>query len=238
MGIGAQSARDLMTVEVVTVPPEMPLTALAKLLAGRGISAAPVTDEDGKLLGIVTEADLLRRLAGTDDTLLGWLRALVSSADRQAAQYARTHGMAARDAMTTDLVTVGPEATAEQCARLMEQRNVKRLPVVEAGRLVGLLSRADLLRAVLEPPPRIALKEQPRDARIRSALRSEMLNQPWAATLHTMADVEEGVVTLSGSVQSEAIRHGMSVLAQRIAEVERVEDRLVVRPQFFPRGLI
>ena len=237
MSIGLKYARDLMTVEVVTVPPDMAVTALAQLLAGRCISAAPVTDTDGRLLGIVTEADLLRRLAGAEDSPQGWLRGLVSSADRQATQYARTHGMEARDVMTTDLVTVGPDATAEQCAHLMEQRSVKRLPVVEDGRLIGIVSRADLLRAVLAPP-RVAIKQQPRDERIRSALHTEMLDQPWAATLYTMTDVQDGVVTLNGSVHSDAMRRGLHVLASRIAEVERVEDRLVVAPQLLPRGLI
>lgn len=236
MDIGLKSVRDLMTAEVVTVPPDMPVAALAQLLAGRSISAAPVTDTGGRLLGIVTEADLLRRLAGTEDTPLSWLRSLVASADQQATQYARTHGLTAQDIMTTNLVTVGPEATAEQCARLMEQRTVKRLPVVEDERLVGIVSRADLLRAVMTTPPRIANKMQPRDERIRTALRAEMLDQPWSATLHTMTDVEDGVVTLNGSVHSDAMRRGLHVLASRVHEVERVDDRLVVSPHLFPRG--
>lgn len=230
-------ARDLLTADVVTAPPGMPVTSLARLLADRGISSTPVVDDHGTLLGIVTEADLLRRLVGTEHTLLSWLRSLVASADQQATQYARTHGLAVRDVMTQDLVTVGPDATAEQCARLMEQRHVKRLPVVEDGRLVGIVSRADLLRAVLEAPPRIATKTEPRDDRIRSALRSEMLDQPWATTLYATTDVEDGVVTLNGTIHSDAMRRGLRVLAERIAEVERVDDRLVVAPQLFPHGL-
>ena len=118
MGPDSLRARDLMTTEVVAVPPSTPATSLARLLADRGISAAPVTDPEGRLLGVVTEADLLRRLAGTEDKPAGWLRRLFRDPDRQAAQYARTHGKEAHDVMTQDVVTVDPDATAEHCAHL------------------------------------------------------------------------------------------------------------------------
>jgi CBS domain-containing protein len=235
MGPDSLRARDLMTTEVVTVPPSTPATSLARLLADRGISAAPVTDAEGRLLGIVTEADLLRRLAGAEDKPAGWLRRLFRDPDRQAEQYARTHGKEARDVMTEDVVTVGPDATAEHCARLMEERRVKRLPVVGDGRLVGVVSRADLLRAVLEPPAKLGAEGAPeRDARIRAALRKEMRQQPWAGSLYTFADVEDGVVTLHGFVRSDEVRRGLRVLASRIEGVERVEDRMEHAPLPFP----
>jgi CBS domain-containing protein len=227
-------ARDLMTTEVVTVPPNTPVTSLARLLADRGISAAPVADAEGRLLGIVTEADLLRRLAGAEDKPVGWLRRLFRDPDRQAEQYARTHGMEARDVMTDDVVSVGPDATAEHCAHLMEERRVKRLPVVDGGRLVGVISRADLLRAVLEPPEKIGTGAQGRDARIRAALRKEMREQPWAGSLYTFADVKDGVVTLHGFVRSDEVRRGLRVLASRIEGVERVEDRMEDAPLPLP----
>ncbi len=226
-------ARDLMTTEVVTVPPATPATSLARLLADRGISAAPVTDAEGRLLGIVTEADLLRRLAGAEDKPAGWLRRLFRDPDRQAEQYARTHGMEARDVMTDEVVSVEPDATAEHCAHLMEERRVKRLPVVRDGRLAGVVSRADLLRAVLEPPARIGTEAQAHDDRIRAALRKEMRAQPWAGSLYTFADVENGVVTLHGFVRSEEVRRGLRVLASRIEGVERVEDAPLPLPGEF-----
>jgi len=116
MGPDSLRARDLMTTEVVTVPPSTPATSLARLLADRGISAAPVTDVEGRLLGIVTEADLLRRLAGAEDKPAGWLRRLFRDPDRQAEQYARTHGKEAQDVMTEDVVSVDLDATAVQFA--------------------------------------------------------------------------------------------------------------------------
>jgi CBS domain-containing protein len=235
MGADRLLARDLMTTEVVTVPPSTPATSLARLLADRGISAAPVTDAGGRLLGIVTEADLLRRLAGAEDKPAGWLRRLFRDPDRQAEQYARTHGKEAQDVMTRDVVSVDLDATAEHCAHLMEERHVKRLPVMSDGRLVGVVSRADLLRAVLEPPARLGAEGAPeRDARIRAELRKEMRQQSWAGSLYSFADVEDGVVTLHGFVRSDEVRRGLRVLASRIEGVERVEDRMEHAPVPLP----
>jgi CBS domain-containing protein len=230
-------ARDLMTREVVTVSAGMPVTSLARLLADRGISAVPVTDAEGRLLGVVTEADLLRRLAGAEDVPRTWLVRLFRDPDRQAEHYARTHGREARDVMTSDLVTVEPNATAEHCAHLMEERRIKRLPVVaEDGRLLGVVSRADLLRAAMEPPARIGSEAQVRDARIRAALRAEMREQPWVDNIYISPEVKDGVVTLHGFVRSEAVRRGMRVLAGGIEGVERVEDRMEDAPLFLPGG--
>jgi CBS domain-containing protein len=234
MGPQSLLARDLMTKDVVTVPPNTPVASLARLLADRGISSAPVTDPEGRLLGIVTEADLLRRLAGAEDAPVGWLRRLFRDPDRQAERYARTHGLEARDVMTGEVVTAEPDATAEHCAHLMEERRVKRLPVVRDGRLAGVVSRADLLRAVLEPPARIGTEAQAHDDRIRAALRKEMRAQPWAGSLYTFADVKDGVVTLHGFVRSDELRCGLRVLAARVAGVERVEDRMEDAPLPLP----
>jgi CBS domain-containing protein len=228
MGKDSLLARDLMTKEVVTVPGKMPVSSLARLLAERGISAVPVTDPEGRLLGIVTEADLLRRLAGAGDPPVRWLRGIFRSPDRQAQQYARTHGMQAQDIMTTTVVTVGPDTSAEHCAQLMEQHHIKRLPVLSDGHLVGIVSRADLLAELLEPPERIGPEAQARDAQIRSALHAEMRELPWAQSLYTFVEVKDGVVRLSGYVKSEEVRRGLRVLANRIEGVESVDDQLEV----------
>jgi CBS domain-containing protein len=228
-------ARDLMTEAVVTVPPDLPVESLARLIADRGISSAPVTSAEGRLLGIVTEADLLRRLASSGDERPGWLSAFFSGVDEQAGRYARTHGRRAQDVMTTEVVTVAPDATAGHCAQLMERHHIKRLPVVaQDGRILGVISRADLLRAVLEPPPTIATSAQERDARIRAALRHEMREQPWAHSLYAFADVRDGVVTLHGFARSDAVRRGLRAMAGRIDGVERVDDQLQDAPFLLP----
>lgn len=230
MATEAPIARDLMTTTVVSVRPDMPVTSLARLLADRGLSAVPVTDATGALLGIVTEADLLRRLAGTEDRPAGWLLNLFSNPDRLAKSYARTHGQAAQNVMTRDVVTVSPDTTAAHCAHLMEDRGIRRLPVVEGGRLVGIVSRADLLRAAMEEPDRIGTPIAEGDAAIRAALLTEIRKEPWTDVFFMFPDVKDGVVTLHGFVSSEAVRRAMLVLAQRIEGVVRVEDHLAPMP--------
>src|SRR5215218_8042668 len=106
------TARDLMTPDVVSVPPETPVPAVARLLAERGISAVPVLDQAGALKGIVAGADLVRRLAGEEDRPRGWLAALFADPGAEAERYARTHGATAADVMTERVVTVGEDATA------------------------------------------------------------------------------------------------------------------------------
>lgn len=226
-------ARDLMTTEVLSIRPDMPVTSLARVLAERGLSSAPVTDGQGRLLGIVTEADLLRRIAGAEDTPVSWLRGLFSDASRQAQTYARTHGTTAQDVMTTQLVTVESGATVAHCAQLMERHRIKRLPVMEDGFLVGVISRSDLLRAALEPPEKPGTEVEGSDESIRRSLRKAIHEQPWVDTLYTFVDVEDGVVTLHGFVRSDEVRHGLRVLAGRINGVARVEDRMADAPRAF-----
>lgn len=176
-----------MATEVAAVPPSTPATSLARLLADLGISAAPVADAGGRRLGIVTEADPLRRLAGAEDGPAGWPHRLFRGPGRQAERYARTHGVEARD--------------------VMEEHRVKRLPAVgEDGRLVGVVSRADLPRAVPEPSAKLGAEPPQRDARIRAALRKEVRGQPWAGSPCTFAGNENGAVTLHGFVRSATRR--------------------------------
>jgi CBS domain-containing protein len=135
-----------MTAEVVTIPPDLPIIRIALLLCERGITAVPVVDPGGRLLGIVTEADLLRRLAAACDRPQPWLTALFTNPAIAADRFSRTHGFTAGEVMTVELVTVSPDSLASQAATLMERHGVGRLPVVEKGRLCGILSRRDLLR--------------------------------------------------------------------------------------------
>jgi CBS domain-containing protein len=225
-------ARELMSTEVVTVPPDMPVTAIARLLLDRHISAVPVLDAAGRLAGLVTEADLLRRIAAIEDKPQGWLSNLLGSFDTAALAYARSHGRLASDVMTRDVVTVAPEASAAHCAQLMEKHRIKRLPVADAqGRLLGVIARADLLRAALEPEAPLTGPHPDRDARIRAALRKEMRSAAWADSFFTFTDVREGVVTLQGYVRSEAVRRGLLVMASRIEGVARVVDETQLMPR-------
>ena len=215
---------DIMTRNVVAVPPDTPALAVARLLADRGISAVPVADSWSMLLGIVSEADLIRRLA-TEDTPepAGLLRSLFYDRDCAAAQYARAHGATAQDLMTKDVVTATEGMSAEHAARLIEEHRVRRLPVVHDGMLVGIVSRADLLRALVAP--RQAAEAALSDEEIRRAVLAAMREEStWADSFNTLVEVKEGVVTFHGFARGDAVRRALRVLAENIPGVKGVVD--------------
>ncbi len=217
--------RDIMSRKVVSVPPDTPALAVARLLADRGFSAVPVTDQWGMLLGIVSEADLIRRLATEDKPDdHGLLSALFYDRDRAAERYARAHGATARDIMTPDPVTATETMTAEHAARLIEEHRVRRLPVTQDGVLIGIVSRADLLRALVAPAAETS------DETIRGAVQAEMARLPWADAPYVFIDVKDGAVTLHGFCHSAAVRKGLVALAGHVPGVAAVHDRITEGP--------
>lgn len=226
------TARDLMTRRVLTVPPSAPVPDIARMLCDRGISAVPVVDKDGNVLGVVTEADLIRRLAGREDAPIGWFRALFINPASRAERYARTHGAVAADIMTQGAITVSPHASAAEVAHLMEERNVRRLLVTEGGRLVGLVSRADLLRVLIAQPE--PSEDDLPDERIRLAVVEAMKKEPWAMGTFTAVVVKDGVVSFEGYSQHEGIKRGLHVLAMGVHGVKGVVDNT----QPMPAGLM
>ena len=222
-------ARDVMTPDVITIPPETPVVSIARLLAERGISAAPVVDADGKALGIVTEADLIRRLAGEQDKPGGWFAALFGNPERDAERYARTHGVTARDVMTTTPISVDPDTLASKVAQILEEKGIRRVLVTQDGRLKGIVSRADLLRALVAPTHEEAALS---DDRIRRAVTAAMKREPWADTFYTMVDVKDGVVEFHGFSRSAAVQRGLRVLAENVPGVKGVTDSTQPMPAY------
>ena len=221
------SALDLMTAEVVTVPPATPVASIARLLAERGISAVPVLDPAGKVLGIVTEADLLRRLAGEADHPTSWLASLFANPERDAARYARTHGATAADVMTVDVISVRPTTPAAEVAQMMEDRGIRRVLVTQDDQLRGIVSRADLLRALMAPRSDAA---EVSDDSIRAMVTAAMREQPWADTFYTMLDVKDGVVEINGFSRSPEVQRALGVLIANVRGVKRVQDNTTPIP--------
>jgi CBS domain-containing protein len=225
-------AKDLMSTTVITVTPDTRVAEVARLLADRGISAVPVLGPEGELLGIVTEADLVRRLAG--EAALrprGWFRALLAGRAGDAAKdYARLHGQLAGDVMTTDLVAVEEETPAEEIAQLMEERRVKRVPVLRDGRLVGIVARADLLGLAFTAP--LPSEEEASDSRLRRAVERALRDQPWANAHLVFPSVEGGVVTFHGWCRSPEVPRALRVLAEGVPGVKGVAMDLREPPAF------
>ncbi|WP_207538162.1 CBS domain-containing protein [Sabulicella rubraurantiaca] len=232
------NAKELMSTALVVVPPEMPVTAVAELLAGRGISAAPVVGPDGAPLGIVTEGDLIRRLA--EEPRRGpvtWFFDMFRDKEPAAQRFAKARGRTARDVMSKDLVTVTGDAPADRIARLMEQRNIRRVLVVEGGKLAGLVSRADLLRALLHQvetenrtESATAAGRAGNDAGLLRAVTDALHDQPWTDTFWVYPHVANGVVTLHGFARSDAARGALRVLAEGVPGVASVVDKLAPMP--------
>lgn len=229
-------ARDLMSITLRVVQPEMPVAAVTELLSSHGISAVPVVDQTGMPLGIVTEGDLIRRLADEKPGPLGWFLGQFRNPDRLAGRFMKARGATARDVMTADLVTVDEDASAEDIARLMEKRRIKRVPVLRDGKIVGIVSRADLLRAILRRQA-----EQPTigedDRAILRAVLAAMREQPWVDTFWTYPSVHDGVVSFYGYARSDRVRDGLRVLAQEIPGVKGVEDHTEPMPLILRAGI-
>lgn len=224
--------KELMTPNPVVVPPEMTIAALVQLLADRHVSGVFVVDRAGVPLGVVTEADLICRLApGPDDAELGWLSRLFVDLDDAAARYARSHGQMARDLMSQRLVAVDADAPAGDAAQLMQTEKVRRVAVLHDGKLVGVVSRADLLKAVRPAAPIAAGRD---DADIRAAIVREMERHPWATGHFTTVTVQGGVVRLEGFCRSDDARQALRVLAGKVQGVKEVVDNTELAPGFPP----
>ena len=222
-------ARDVMTRNLVTVRPDMPVAALAALLSERGISGVPVVDAAGKLLGLVTESDLMRRLAAARDGKPGWLARLFGEPGDAAARYARAHGRRVEDVMTRDVTTITPGTPVESAAALMERQNIRRLPVVEEGVLLGVVSRADLLKALLAESPAEAAVA---DEAIREELNRRLRGQPWVDRNYVYPQVHDGVVTITGFAHSPNVAQALRVLAQEVPGVREVRVDIAPPPPF------
>jgi len=227
-------ARDLMSTKLVVVPPDMPVTTLAELLAERGISAVPVVGADGVPLGIVTEGDLIRRLADEPPGPFGWFLQSFSQKKPLIERFAKAHGTCARDVMSAALVSVDEDATAERIARLMESHGIRRVAVLRDGKLIGIVSRADLLRAILRATPANGPSD---DSAILRGLIATMREQPWVDSFWVYPDVKAGVVSLHGYARSDIMRQGLVVLAKAVPGVTEVHDRLEPMP-FLLRGAL
>lgn len=224
-------ARDVMTTELVTVPPDMPLAAVARLMAERGISGVPVVGPDGALLGMLTEGDLIRRLAAAAEKPASWFAGLFASPAEQAARFAKAHGRRARDAMTTTVHTASEDTPLEEIAALFERTGIRRVPILREGKLVGLVSRADLLRALLEGEEGTA-ETRRSDAEIRRDIVRRMKEQPWADTYFIFPEVKDGAVTFYGFCRSQAVEQALRVLAEGVPGVTSVAFDLSRPPAF------
>lgn len=219
-------ARDLMTTNVVTVKPDTTVRDVAALMLEKHISGVPVLDDNGKLVGMISEGDLLRRPElGTEKHRRRWL-AFFSRADEQAREFTKSHALRAGDVMTKQVLHIAEDTPLGDVVGLMEKHRVKRLPVLSKGKLVGIVSRVDLIRALatrqaepMPPPPES-------DATIRAVMNDVLKNQDWALSAVVNVVVSDGVVHLWGVIDSDEQRQALRVAAENIPGVTAVEEHL------------
>jgi CBS domain-containing protein len=205
--------KDLMTTQVVTVGPATPFKEIVAHLAEHRVSAVPVVDNAGLVLGVVSEADLLLKEEFPDpdqDIPLFWTK-------RRRLEREKAAGSTARDLMSVALVSISPDATVAEAARRMHRANIKRLPVIgQGGRLVGIISRSDLLK-VFNRPDRSIRREIMDDVIV-----GEFLMDPDRFFIH----VDDGVVVLQGRVEQRSLIPWLVRTVHGVEGVVRVENRL------------
>lgn len=220
--------RDVMVAPVITVKPSTTVKEVAELFLNKRISAAPVIDSQGELVGIVSEGDLLHRVeAGTERHRSSWLMGFIGS-DTLAAEYVKSHGRKVSDVMTRKVITASPQTPLYEVATLMEKNAIKRVPILENGQLVGIVSRANLVQAVATA--RKLLDIPLSDTTIRDRILSQLKKQPWAHTAMLNVTVNAGVVDLWGIAESADERKAIKVAAESALGVCAVNDNLITRP--------
>ena len=216
---------DVMTRKVISIAPDATVEDAAKTMLACEISGLFVVDAKGALAGVVTEGDLLRRdELGTQRHRPWWLRLLVSPG-RQAADFTHTYGRHVSDVMTVDVMAVGSDAPLEEVVDTMEKHRIKRLPVVENQRVIGVVSRSDLLRALVGQARKAPIASD--DRTIRTTILDALDKQPWAPVTSLNVTVADGVVDVWGTITDDSERRAVCVVVENTAGVKTVHDHLV-----------
>ena len=218
-------AMDVMVRDVITVKPDVDVASAIKLLIDHDISALPVVDDDGSVVGVVSEADLVRRSEiGTEKHRPWWLEALTPGS-MLAEEFAKSHGLRVSEVMSTHVVSASEETPLSEIATLLEKHRIKRVPIVRDGKLVGIVSRSNLIQALAS-----SLKAEPAgegDRKIRTELLSRLADQDWTDFGSRNIIVSGGVVHLWGLVGSPEERTALVALAEGVNGVVGVSDEMI-----------
>jgi CBS domain-containing protein len=218
-------ASDVMVRDVVTVHPDTDVADAIKLLVERDISALPVVDAEERLVGIISEADLMRRVEIGTEKHRPWLLESLSAATTLAEDFAKSHGKKVGEIMTDNVVAASEDTPLAEIATLFERNRIKRVPIVRDGRVVGIVSRANLIQA-LASAAGISETHDDTDRRIRDALLSKLEEQQWTDFGSRNITVSNGVVHLWGLISSDVERRALTSLAEGVPGVSRVSDEM------------
>lgn len=227
------NAIDVMTTNVVTVSPDTDVRTIAELLLARRISAVPVVDHEDRVVGIVSEGDLMRRAESASERHRSWWLALLAMPEEKARDYLQSHALSAKDLMTRDVVTVAEDAPLGKVATLLERHRIKRVPVVHDGRIVGIVSRADLLHGL------VAREAAPAVTADDATIRRHVIDGAKEAGIvegRINVVVAGGIVHIWGLVDSDAEKEAVRVAAEAAPGVSAVENNVGVFSPSMQRG--
>jgi CBS domain-containing protein len=224
-------AQDIMTRTVITVTPDTSIQDVAALMVEKHISGIPVVAGDGKLVGMVSQSDLLHRAeVGTERKHKWWFRILADSKE-MAREYAKAHGLRAGDVMARYVISVRPDADLSDVADILDNNRIKRVPVMENDKLVGLITRGDLVRALsLSQLAKGAVKRTVDNASLHKVLQQRIRSQPWlgADQSHVNLTVSDGTVELWGYIETVDQHKALRVLVEETEGVTQVIDKMMV----------
>jgi CBS domain-containing protein len=220
-------AQEIMTRDVITVRPDTLVRDIAALMVEKHISGVPVLTDNGKLIGMVSQSDLLHRAEVATERKHKWWFRIFADSGTLAREYAKAHGLKAHDIMSRYVISVRDDAELRDVADILDQRRVKRVPVVREDRLVGIITRGDLVRALSQVQVSKAIKTI-HNAALHKTLHDRIRSQSWINDNCISLIVNDGVVELGGFVERADQRIALRVLVEETDGVNRVDDKMNV----------
>jgi CBS domain-containing protein len=220
----AMRAHQIMTRPVITVAPETPIVEAANTMLQRHISGLPVVDKAGQLVGIISEGDFIRRSEIGTQRRRGRFLKFILGSGKEATDFVREHGRKVAEIMTSDPLTINEDTDLEKIVEMMEKNNVKRLPVMRGHKLVGIVSRSNLLQAVASLAREIP-DPTADDDHIRNRIIDTLKKNTWCP-FGLSVTVRDGIVHLSGVITEERSRQAAIVAAENVTGVKKVHDHL------------
>lgn len=220
-------AHEMMTEDVITVSPATSVREIAALLVRHRISGVPVVTLGGKVIGIVSQSDLLYRAAAGGERISKWWLGFFADPDRIAREYAKAHGQKAHDVMSRPVVSVADDADIADVAGILNAHGIKRLPVIRESNLVGIITRTDVMRALgkLEASKPVAGRN---NVALQKAVLDKMRGLSWLNSAYVNVEVMNGVVRLTGFIGSEDQRRALRVLAEEVGGAHNVKDEMTI----------
>lgn len=225
---------DVMVSNVITVGPQATVQELADVLFANRISAVPVVGERGELMGIVSDSDLMRHVETGSERCRSWWLELLLGNQAAVAEYAGVDARKVADVMTREVITATLDMPLREVAALLERNSIRRVPVVSGGKLVGIVTRTNLVQALATTHKEVKAATATSDSMIREELMSLLDAEPWIQSSRINVIVHDGTAELWGVVRSQTEKQGLRILVEAVSGVRSVHDNLLVRPKLSP----